>query len=348
MDKILNYIQTLFPGENLETVNVYGPVAIPCWEPCRDVSPFVTTNTTNNRLVFDKTQPRNPYNNIPVDTTKVAIRTWLLRHAVNNCDSDVFLRTNYIHPIYKTESEERAKLFNRMTGTTAGGSFVTIPGKFNGSINKYALKWDESTLPLNPVFIKMMMHINTDNVLNGIQTISPELCALGGLDKLTLGKEAQCYYAVPPDHILAWTLDVPEYVLEQNEVYARELTAGNRLLYYLIPDWCFMKLYVKLTRPGGWVDIVDLVSIHDLAVEFIPKNPLKVNSSTVELQMSITYTCSPPIPTNVLENMAPVIHPEFPTYRDISTKAFEEKDYQQMLKEQTAKMGKETKLKPVE
>ena len=341
---ILQFIQTKFPGEDLYGVNVYGSKSVPCWAPCQEFATNATTNTDNNILQFTTMQPRNGDR---IDETKVAVRTIMLRHANNQCDTDVALRSNYIHPAF----EETESLFAKMVSASGapGGAFVTIPKGYNKGLPAYSLKYDEESLYLNPAFIKTMMHVNNINIMNGIQLIDPELCGRAQLPKSVTvytpngtktREDAECYYAIPPDHILAWTLDMTDEQRAKHGSYALELLVKDRLMYYLVPDWCFLKLY-KIVE-DNWLGKVHLVSMHDLAIEFIPRDPT-VELKKVSIQMTFSFTGSPTVCEETLSDMAPVTHADFPLFRQTAAAKTEEEDYMEMIAEQERKM-KEIKI----
>jgi len=344
-ESILEYISTtIFPGQDLYTLEVYGPNAMPCWFPCKEFSTNATTDTDNNKIVFDKTQPRTGEQ---IDETKVAVRTIMLRYAENKCDTDVALRMNYIHPAFA----ETEKQFNDMITAAGGigGAFAIIPKNSSGGLTCYSLKYDGKSLYLNPAFIKTLMHITEDNILNGVQTIPPEVCEKAQLEKnvtvYTVGggktkREAECYYVVPPDHVLAWTLEMTQFQRTKHGNYALELHVKDRLLYYLVPDWCFMKLYNDFCI--NWLGKVHLISMHDLAVEFIPRKQVPLQK--VSVQFAFSFTGSVIVPKEVSDNMAPVTHTDFPLFRQTVAIKTEEEDYAKMIAEQEKKSKEERKL----
>lgn len=310
---VIEYLLNVVGGTKSLYATTNSTVA--CWEPVSDNS-TIATKKADGDLRFDRMLPRTSFQDRPIDLNGgVALRSALLKYAKNPSVNPLYVQTEYRHPAFAAQEEQ----FDRMIESVGSipGCFARIPPNFNGNVSAFALRASDSILYLQSYFIKTMWFINEINIKNGIIQIPPELCAAAQLkgnvsvytahDTKT-AMTASCYYAIAPDHILAWTLALPEFQRKRHGVYAEEIYIDHSLWCYLIPDWCLHSLYTSFYH--NWLNRVDKIPLSEL------QSMINVVGSEPEtmIRLSVSYLCAPMLSLEEINRLAPVMHPDFPLF----------------------------------
>lgn len=319
----------IFPGADLKTVNVYqanGADPLPAWGPVRSVVATGRQVFSNNpalqteSIAYSRTQPREAdrFNGQDIDLSRVAVTSIGISYVSNQIDSDVALHCNYVHPLFSRQFEEKDQVSRKMQGIPLAFSFV--PKKADESRLEYALQPVENLLLLDKRFIRSTMLINEHNVRNGIVEIPAEVCAKAGLPKnptvyTKTGSKtklnAESYFAVPPDHVLAWTLLQTHDQRRRHGIYALDLVVENRLLYFLVTSDTLQGLHTSFTQT--WLNRVHFVPLDSIRLSATIFNQEADGALTVTAR--VMYSGAPASLTEQdINSLAPVLPQEFPSF----------------------------------
>jgi hypothetical protein len=332
LDVIRYYFQEhVFPGADLETLNVYKTAPndkdpLPAWGPVRSVMATGTQVFSNdpslrtNNVAYDRTQPRpaDRFNGEEIDLNRVAVRSIGVSYVSNKTDSDAALHCNYVHPLFSRQFAEKNEVSKKMQGIPLAFSFV--PKHANESRLEYALQPVENLLLMDKRFIRSTMLINETNVRNGIVEIPVEICEKAGLPKnptvytkngTKTKLNAEKYFAVPPDHVLAWTLLQTHDQRRRHGIYALDLVVKNRLLYFLVTSDTLQGLHASFTQT--WLNRVHFIPLDAIQMSATLFNQEASGALTVTFR--VMYMGAPASLTEEFVNrLAPVLPQEFPSF----------------------------------
>lgn len=348
------FLRVKLNTRDLYNVNVYETVNYmrsnpnipvnPTWAYAKQIVSNATCSLKEPALKFDRLVPRDK---TPVNIEKVVIKTIKLFYVKSDVHIPVTLRMDYIHPMLKPLKEQQEQLAKVMMNGIETG-FAQVAPKSEGRVDIYQQNPPPNFLPLHQKFIDAIPLINDHNIKNGIFEISNQECHVLGMDmeptvytkletKVKL-KNVQSYFAVPPDHVLAWTLLMTDEQRRKHGVYAEEyyqpppngrMDLPDRLLYYFVPDVLFHQLYNGVLN--GWCTMVDLVALRDLHMEYYSTKKtytLTPTSNIVECHLSIIYTAFPSALTQEEINcMACTLPEDFPSFNESIVRKHQEELY---------------------
>lgn len=320
-------LQTKFTNCNsLLEASVYGPNAVPAWALARDVSCTATVDANSGIMKFDRTQPRNKYNDIDIDLNRVIMRSVTLKYAKNTTKDKVVVRLAHT-PIHYKEGQDQLDQIAKTVSKDIPIGFAAIDAGANEPRQDIAMCEIPEIMPTQKAFIHTMTLINESNIWNGIIHIPPEVCKAAGLDmrptvKQYTGEKTkfqfESYYAVPPDHILSWPYHLTHHQRLRYGVHAIDfvILGTDRRMFYLVGDECFNMIFNdcwKNWNPESTVEVRPLnefnVTFHKVTQKSGP------NEGNVELTLNVTYTGFPQnIPQDVLNSLAPVLDNNFPPF----------------------------------
>lgn len=316
MGTVQKFLLNHFNVAEMSEIKPYGPLAIHCWEFARDVSMNITNRVVEGQM------PRKPWTPPGVDTVglaapsidwdRVSVRTIAVRYARNpDPIHGCYVRLNYYPLLLAKELEQQDKMIAAAGGIP--GVFMTIAPRFNGPVNEFALRSSNNNFFVSDGFVKTTACLNDRNVLNGIIELSPEnsvdfakcynVCDETGE---LIGQEANNYYLIPADHVLAWKLKVFQVWQQKGGIFSQKIIVNEKVLYYAVPDLSFIRLYKDFVTK--WCNKVDLRPLKSVGFEF-------VGSTVAEVDATITYTC---FPQGILvEQLIPSLSPDFIPYEQI-------------------------------
>lgn len=146
-----------------------------------------------------------------------------------------------------------------------------------------------------------------------------------GVDTFAECKFNEYFIAVPVNHVLAWPLKSERFVEEHGfRAYQFRVlypgAAESEVLYYFIGNADFDVLFNFFC--STWIDKVDHRPLSQIGFEFVPmygmpeypealKNA-SAFSGLIALRSYLTYMVHPRMPQATIDNLAPMLHPNFP------------------------------------
>lgn len=336
------------PAE-LPQVSSYLGCTGPAWEAGRDVA-IQQVPIVGGLLDLSKcrTQPREreKYHGMDADMSAVCVHTILLKRARNPYPVNVALSLNFKHKKFEEAENEYDKLAAAMGYVP--GAFEVISANFDGPLQSYALK--PGSFELGPAFAKTNYYLTGDNLFNGIVKIPPEICMQAGLPnrpvvytphgtKVPLD-QIQVYFAVPPDHVLAWKLILLHEQRRKRGIYAEEFYQEDLIKYYLVPDVCMRILIQEFNIE--WASAIDRRPLHSVGINVVPQttNVQYDPNHPIQLDVGVGYVCFPRLSQEAISKLAPVVHPDMPTFQSISSVARQQAELEKIIKEQEKKVIK--------
>lgn len=316
--------QVVFPQyATLSEARVYGPNAEPAWALARDVPTTATIDSTTGVMRYDRTQPRSKYKGIDVNLDRVIMRSMSLKYAKNTTLDDYVVRLNYTPAAYR-EGQSHLDTISQAISPNIPIGFAVINKGVNESRTEIALCENPEIITTQKSFIHTMTLINESNIKNGVIELPREVCLQANLDMTPTVQQADgtrtkfnfyTYYAVPPDHVLAWTLKLTDYQRRRFGVHAVDFIVEEtgRFMYYLVGDECLQMLVHDCAT--NWLN-EGAIEVHPLSKFNITfHNTTNNGEGNVELTLNVTFTAFPQnIPQNVLQSLAPTTSPNFPLF----------------------------------
>jgi hypothetical protein len=268
------------------------------------------------------------------DLEHACIRTICIRHVRNTFGRRFMGRLNYRHPVFATQETEQDQIVKAMGGVP--GACIRIEQNSSGPQQVFAMRPEPNVMYLQSYYVKTMTLINENNIDNGILLLNAELCAKSQLPDTvqvwlpdeesgkpsTTEIKVQNYFLVPAAHVLAWPLHTTDDQRRKQGIFAMEMRVNPtdpeksaHVLYFIVCDHSFALLRAQCVQ--RFVGTVDVRPLSTVGFEFVPSDgtPLDQNEQgQLEIQVNVTYTVWPSLPSQVQVNLMPTLDPEFPPY----------------------------------
>ncbi len=326
---------TLYGINVYELINYYKDpssteAVSPTWVFSKTIVTNVTSSASDPVWKFDRTTPRC---GTAVDLEKVVVRTIKLRYIKSTCNVSVSLRIPYIHSAFKkTKDEQEALAKNMMAGQVIG--FAMAQPGFDGAVDIYQQHVPPNFLPLNDAFLKSVPLFNERNIRNGILQIPYDDCirlnlemeptvwdVSGSGSKTKIPPKAvQSYFCVPPDHALAWPLNMTFEQRLRHGIYTEDFYVmpptpdlPDMLVFYLVPDVFFNQLYESCVTL--WMNVTQPVPLNSLTMEYHPVAAPVTGDVKCTLSV-VMYTVPSSLTPEYIDTMACVLPVDFPSFNE--------------------------------
>lgn len=319
------YLLKLFNVSDIAHLDPFGTNYITSSDPGREVTTNVEL-TGNGRVPPESfKQPRNPFMNMHYNLDDVSVRTSFIRYVKNPSPNLVMVLKAY-EPVFAAKEAaeaERAQL-------AMGGIprlVMNIKPSFEGATNCFLIKETPSCIYLNHLFIKTFMHLDAQNLMNGIINIPPALCAEAGLPKqgeIFVNQESveisiDYYVLVPYNHVLAWCLQIGDHWRRMRGLWALEMLvkpsreSEARILYYVVGNQTFDRIRNSCLNSFMNGSTIDRRRLGDVGVELVPTSSTPPPSIT----LSISYICFPHMAPEIKAKLMPKLPKDFPPYIEV-------------------------------
>lgn len=321
-DALTNYLIKLFNVKDIGKVKPFSKFKTPPHEIGKEVTVIVTLKGNGVITVPNSPgsyEPRKPHKNQKYNLEDVAPHAMIIKHVKNESNNYLNVKKLY-KPIFVTEEDYTEGIIEAMGGVIG---CLNITPKFDGYKRVPIILEEGDSLYLKPSFIKTFMHINEQNIMNGIIPIHPELCGLAKLPKKAqvFNKERQSiefdvdyYVLVPYFHILAWSLRVDEQWRKYKGLFALEFTLADKgsktysILYYIVANQTFDKLKSDCFK--NFMDKkIDRMPLSKVGLEI-------VGDGKAKLSVAVSFVSFPPISDEEKSNFIPTLDNLFPPYMD--------------------------------
>lgn len=260
----------------------------------------------------------------------VSVRTIFIRHAKNPNSEVVYLVNSYTHPASAPVVMDSVRLQVSMGGIP--GCALELAPESDTPQSEFLLRETRDSLILQPDFIKMYMLLNERVLMNGIISLSPEVCARSEFpSRIAVANsegelyeyDADHYVLIPFRHVLAWKLQIsPNWRIQQG-YFALEMRVAPKgegdpfILYYAVDNHTFDRLKTDCMRN---LAVIDKTPLNEVGIGVHGSHPLPVEVTT-----TFTYIV---YPKEVDEKtLAPTIPDKMPPFSRILEKKVQAKRY---------------------
>lgn len=318
---LVKFILERFPGvKDVGDIDPFGTVGyVTSFDSGREV-------TVNAELTKDfrvppdaQRQPRNPFKGLPYNLDDVSVQTAFIRY-VKNPNGLPLQVYKAREPVFAEEEAQEARRVQIAMGGVPGLALTAPPG-YDGPTNCFLIKENPSCIFLNSLFIKTFMHLDAQNLMNGIIPIPPALCAECNLPQkgeIFVNKEAveidvDYYVLVPHDHVLAWCLQIGDHWRRARGLWALEMRVKSfgavRILYYIVGNRTFDFIRESCLRSFMNGRTIDRQRLSDVGVV--------CNLPSASLTMTLTYVCFPHMTPEMRAALVPKLPKDFPPYTEV-------------------------------
>ncbi len=336
------------------------PNGIPVWEPARIVNTEILLVKNDQGYYVipppdnpKKYQPKQLYNNMPIDLNCVSIFNISIRYVKNHSYKDEFyVRHNFV-PFYNQKEHDIANKAKQASGRIPNVCYEITKGQ-DAIIREIVFASNPNRIEMYDYFIKTFMFLeNEEQLMQGIYKIDPEICAKQNLPKIaqTYDNEGiqsehpvNYYVLVPYNHVLAWELHCSDMWRKKEIIYKEmdikkqgifaidiEVTDSNEnvsIPFFLVDDVSFEKLKNGFVK--DYIGKVDKRPLSNLQFELLDKQTGKHSvNPPVDLRIGVSFIAYPdkkPYPP-----FYPMLHPEFVEFEKVLQQMVE---FQRRLKEQ--------------
>lgn len=312
------FLKRRFNVDDVALINPYVGCVEPSHVVAREVNVTRELHGTDLRLgdPGQRDQPRKPYKKLPYNLDDVSVRTLYIRYAKSGNDARVYRIYN---PVSATEAANDAARIYAAMGVEHGCCLALKAGQ-EGPQSVTVLRENPNCVYLQAPFIKSIMHLDPQNLMNGIIGPVPpaDLCLPNKGEYFVGEKELRFmdivgYYLVPGDHVLSWCLQIPlmwrkikgwvaiEYLVKP----AGKETA--HVLYYLVADQTFEYLRDQCIK-NFLSNKVDRRPLREVGV---------AATAPVSITLSCSYICFPHMTPELKARLPPIIPKDFPAYWDV-------------------------------
>jgi len=317
---------TGLPTLEAVAASLRNPV-VPVYEPAREVTASFELTGSGEVILGEaalgnpKFHPRKPFNHLPYNLNDISITALTVRHVKNHSTTDRLQVCRAFNPITnQKETEEVNRMFAAMGAPQ--GCVLDVGPNFDGAQSAVLIRENPMCIYLHDPFVRTAMHTDPSNLMNGIIPVSPEICAEAGLPKsgvlfdangLSVDVPADFYYLVPGKHLLAWQLDIGDFMRRREGFHAIEITAKSEadkyaeIVYFIVSNQTFDRLRAQCIE-NFLTNKVDRRSLPTVGVRIVGKGTVTV---------SMTYICYPHMTPDMKRQMMPFLPKTFPLYANV-------------------------------
>lgn len=313
---LVKFLLDKFPGvKDVGDIDPFGNVGyVTSFDPGREVT-INAELTKDFRVPPDaQKQPRNPFKGLSYNLDDVSVQTAFIRY-VKNPEGVPLQVCKAREPVFAEEEAREARRVQTAMGGVPG-LVLTAPPHYEGPTNCFLIKENPSCIFLNSLFIKTFMHLDAQNLMNGIIPIPPAVCAECNLPKkatVVLDEEVDYYVLVPHDHVLAWCLQIGEHWRLARGLWALEMRVKSfgsvRILYYIVGNRTFDRIRESCLRSFMSGRAIDRQRLTDVGVVS--------NLPSAALTMTLTYVCFPHMTPEMRSTLVPKLPKDFPPYTEV-------------------------------
>jgi len=308
-------------------------------------------------------QPKRPYRGRPVDLSRVAVQSILIKGYSNPNECHLGLKTNvmpkslaYDMHVY---DQTKAAAYNRkeLAGLRMDLQPKTNIPQLTDQNRSYLMREHPDLIEMNPAWAKAVGHLHPSNLSNYIVSIPREVCIAQtewAQKHITNEKQRHnaslpvwmrqqddqeptetCihhWYALPPDHILAAYCYAPKAVLKQRFIDCHMIRCRRGNLppksFIVITDVALKGLRQVILEQ--WLPRLDTRCLMDVGIEAIPLRANDAIEQPIRLNTNITYIAWSAYTPEEIQKMIPTCNAALVTflYRDI----YKDHKQKQMIK----------------
>ncbi len=277
-------------------------------------------------------QPRSLFRNQPASLDQVSVTQLFVRNIKSGPKANYFVQTNFVPVAFQAAQAEQDRLHE------AAGIPVRVVMRIPENKDESVLVKVHSSVPGDPVlnqgFLRSCAFLNNTNLWNGIVKVPDELRdtfpAQGEVSDPAGNREVfdvKDYYLVPPNHVLAWRLNVEDEWRRRKGFFAQEIAVvdkdnaagGNKLLFFVVADKTLMEL--AAWTQDFFMNKVDLRPLTSVGFNFLPA--LEDAQGPVRMRVNISYLCWPAMTQLQIDSMLPTLHESTLKYADILVREIE-------------------------